>query len=132
MRINGHNSSRETTPEKSIGSPTPVIVSFSSRLTDCANKQENLAFGNAYRPIRSPMFYRSTVISPNPERILYSTIKHPSVRLNAKELDHFNSFLQKQPMDFSSPSTRKHFDGQVFSQTTERSPGYAISLAIAV
>lgn len=131
MRVNGHTNSRETTPDKNIGSPTPVIVSLCSRLSDPGNKQDNLAFRNVYRPIRSPMFYRSTVISPNPERILYSTIEHPSITLNPKELNHLSSLLQKQPMDFSS-SAHKQFDRHAFAQNTERPSRYAMGLAIAV
>lgn len=131
MRINGRNNSRETTPDKNIGSPTPVIVSLCSRLSDPANKQDNLSFRNVYRPIRSPMFYRSTVISPNPERILYSTIEHPSITLNTKDFNHLSSLLQKQPVDFSSSSGQK-FDRHAFTQNSDRPAGYAMGLAIAV
>ncbi|XP_076272602.1 uncharacterized protein LOC143204050 isoform X1 [Rhynchophorus ferrugineus] len=94
MRMN--RQSRETTPdkEKSIASPTPVIVS-ASRLPDSVIRSTDA--------VRTPMLYRSTVISPNPERILYSTIKHPSVILNV--FDHM--LTQEQPVDFSRSSADK-------------------------
>ncbi|KAL1517008.1 hypothetical protein ABEB36_000828 [Hypothenemus hampei] len=90
MRINRH-SSRENTPDKEkslVASPTPVIVTSSVIRND---------------PIRSPMLYRSTVISPNPERILYSTIKHPSMVLNAAVFNHM--LAQEQPVDFSKSAS---------------------------
>lgn len=130
MRINGRHNSRETTPDKAMSSPTPVIVSLGSRLTD----RDDRVFKNLDRPVRSPMLYRSTVISPNPERILYSTIEHPSVILSGARLGanlQLGSLLQDKPMDFSSSSGRD-FDRQHFGQNTERSTGYAIGLAIAV
>lgn len=117
MRLNGRNSSREVTPDKNIsGSPTPVIVSVGNRSIESVIK-------TADGPIRSPMFYRSTVISPNPERLLYSTIEHPSVILNAPRFN-LNQILQEQPMDFSS-SSRDHY------QNNDRQ-GYSVKLAIAV
>ncbi|XP_066250285.1 uncharacterized protein [Euwallacea similis] len=96
MRMNNRQSSRENTPdkEKSLPSPTPVIVA-ATRLADSV--------------IRTPMLYRSTVISPNPERILYSTIKHPSMVLNAAVFNHM--LAQEQPVDFSkSAATFKRSD----------------------
>lgn len=128
MRINGRHNSREATPDKAMASPTPVIVSLGSRLTDDG------VFKNLDRPVRSPMYYRSTVISPNPERILYSTIEHPSVILSGARLGanlQLGALLQEKPMDFSS-SAGRDFDRQHFAQNTERSTGYAIGLAIAV
>ncbi|KAG5890029.1 hypothetical protein JTB14_021052 [Gonioctena quinquepunctata] len=121
MRMSGRHSSREATPtpDKSVASPTPVIVSVVPRLTDSVIKgPDNL--------VRSPMLYRSTVISPNPERILYSTIKHPTVILNGTRFTGSLN-LQEQPMDFSSQSNR---DRQSFGQTAER--GYSLGFAIAV
>lgn len=120
MRINGKSSPREITPEKSIGSPTSVIVSVGSR-----SNETGQTFG---APIRPPMFYRSTVISPNPKRLLYSTIEHPSVMLNGSHFD-LNHMLQEQPMDFSS-ARRDRFDRQTYSNTDRT--GYAVKLAIAV
>ncbi|KAJ8934585.1 hypothetical protein NQ318_008046 [Aromia moschata] len=120
MRINGRHSSREATPDKNVSSPTPVIVSIGSRLGDTVIKGPESA-------VRSPMLYRSTVISPNPERILYSTIKHPSVILNAANFGT-GMVLQDQPMDFSSHNQSGR-DRQTYS-STER--GYALGLAIAV
>lgn len=102
-----------------------MIVSLGSRLGDDG------VFKTLDRPVRSPMLYRSTVISPNPERILYSTIEHPSVILSGARLGQLGSLLQDKPMDFSSSSGRD-FDRQHFAQNTERSTGYAIGLAIAV
>lgn len=81
------------------------------------------------------MLYRSTVISPNPERIIYSTIEHPSVILNTARLGgrlHLGQILQEEPMDFSQTAGREHFDRQGFGQTSERPNGYAVGLAIAV
>lgn len=127
MRINGRNSSREVTPDKNIGSPTPVIVSVGNRPMESVIKTAEQQYGNQNRPIRSPMFYRSTVISPNPERLLYSTIEHPSVILNASRFN-LNHMLQEQPMDFS-PSSRDHFDRTY--QNNDR-PEYSVKLAIAV
>lgn len=80
--------------EKSIASPTPVIVAASRLVADSVIRSTEA--------IRSPMLYRSTVISPNPERILYSTIKHPSVVLNAAVFNHM--LAQEQPVDFSKNS----------------------------
>ncbi|XP_030746850.1 protein escargot-like [Sitophilus oryzae] len=96
MRMN--RNSRDSSPdkEKSIASPTPVIVS-ANHLTDSVIRSADA--------IRTPMLYRSTVISPNPERILYSTIKHPSVILNASVFDHM--LAQDQPVDFSRSSSEK-------------------------
>lgn len=134
MRINGRHNSREATPDKSMASPTPVIVSLGSRLADSVIKRDDGVFKNLDRPVRSPMLYRSTVISPNPERILYSTIEHPSVILSGARLGanlQLGTLLQEQPMDFS-PSSGRDFDRQHFAQNTERSTGYAIGLAIAV
>lgn len=134
MRINGRHGSRETTPDKAVASPTPVIVSLGSRLVDSVIKRDDGVFKNLDRPVRSPMLYRSTVISPNPERILYSTIEHPSVILSGARLGanlQLGTLLQDQPMDFS-PSSGRDYDRQHFSQNTERSTGYAIGLAIAV
>lgn len=120
MRMNGRHTSREGTPEKNVASPTPVIVSIGSRLGESVIKgPENL--------IRSPMLYRSTVISPNPERILYSTIKHPSVIFNAAARFASNLSLQDQPVDFSAQSNK---DRHRFGQTNEKA--YGLSLAIAV
>ncbi|XP_074032638.1 uncharacterized protein [Leptinotarsa decemlineata] len=119
MRMNGRHGSREATPtpDKSVASPTPVIVSVVPRLADSVIKgPDNL--------IRSPLLYRSTVISPNPERILYSTIKHPTVILNGARFGG-GLGLQEQPMDFSS-----NRDRQSYGQTAER--GYSLGLAIAV
>uniref|UniRef100_A0A6P7GJR8 Zinc finger protein 761-like n=1 Tax=Diabrotica virgifera virgifera TaxID=50390 RepID=A0A6P7GJR8_DIAVI len=121
MRMNGaRHSSREATPDKmlSTSSPTPVIVSLSQRISDSVIKGPNV--------IRTPMLYRSTVISPNPERILYSTIKHPSVILNATRYGA-NIGLQDQPMDFSSSSNKD----RSFGSNGDRG-GYALGLAIAV
>ncbi|XP_060534575.1 zinc finger protein SNAI3-like [Cylas formicarius] len=96
MRINGRHSSREGSPDKdkAIASPTPVIVS-AVRLTDSVIRSTENA-------VRSPMLYRSTVISPNPERLLYSTIKHPSVILNAAAFTQIMQHHQEQPVDFST------------------------------
>ncbi|EFA01281.1 protein snail [Tribolium castaneum] len=89
MRINGRHSSREATPDK-VASPTPVIVS-GPRISDSVIKS----------PER-PLLYRSTVISPNPERLLCSTIKHPSVILNTSARFGIGQIFQEQPMDFSA------------------------------
>lgn len=117
MRINGRHSSRETTPDKSLASPTPVIVSAGSRISNSVIKSPE-----------TPMIYRSTVISPNPERLLYSTIKHPSVILNATSRfgGAISNIFQDQPMDFSSQTRRD------FGSSTDRSNGYSLGLAIAV
>lgn len=128
MRINGRHSSREATPDKGVASPTPVIVSHS---TDSVKNPEN-SFVTPTRPVRSPLFYRSTVISPNPERLLYSTIQHPSVILNAARLSGMSQILQDQPMDFSPSTGRDQYDRQSYVQNIERSPAYSIGLAIAV
>nr|CAI5853307.1 unnamed protein product [Callosobruchus analis] len=90
MRMNPRRPSREATPDKSVASPTPVIVSLGSALGESVIKGPDSL-------IRSPMLYRSTVISPNPERILYSTIKHPSVIFNGRFRE-----VQEQPVDFSN------------------------------
>ncbi|GJQ87210.1 hypothetical protein Trydic_g12562 [Trypoxylus dichotomus] len=129
MRINGRHSSREATPDKGVASPTPVIVSHS---TDSVIKNPESSFVAPNRPVRSPLFYRSTVISPNPERLLYSTIQHPSVILNAARLSGMSQILQDQPMDFSPSTGREQYDRQGYGQNIERSPGYSIGLAIAV
>lgn len=76
-------------PEKA--SPTPVIVAAANKLADSVIRTVDA--------VRAPMLYRSTVISPNPERILYSTIKHPSMALNAAVFNHM--LAQEQPVDFS-------------------------------
>lgn len=123
MRVNGRNISRDTTPDKNIGSPTPVIVSLGPRVSDTVIKSPENAYNIPPRPVRSPLFYRSTVISPNPERLLYSTIQHPSVILNAANF----ALMQDQPMDFST-SGRENFD----RQNNERNSSYAVKLAIAV
>ncbi|KAJ8924743.1 hypothetical protein NQ315_000896 [Exocentrus adspersus] len=120
MRMNARHSSREATPDKSVASPTPVIVSMGSRLGDSVIKGPDTA-------VRSPMLYRSTVISPNPERILYSTIRHPSVILSSTGRFGSSIVLQDQPVDFSSQSGRGK---QAYSQNSER--GYSLGLAIAV
>ncbi|KAJ8982791.1 hypothetical protein NQ317_018492, partial [Molorchus minor] len=120
MRMNGRHTSREATPDKSVSSPTPVIVSVGARLCDTVIKGPESA-------IRSPLLYRSTVISPNPERILYSTVKHPSVILNAASRFGNSMLMQEQPMDFSSQSGRGK---QSYGQNSER--GYTLGLAIAV
>lgn len=130
MRINGRHSSRETTPEKSLASPTPVIVS--AKLQDTVIKSPERPFSSPNRPIRSPMLYRSTVISPNPERLLYSTFEHPSVILSASTFGahmKLNQMLQEQPMDFSATG-RDPYDK--YSLGNDHSPGYAIGLAIRV
>lgn len=127
MRINGRHTSRENTPDKAIASPTPVIVSLTSRLPDTVIKRDDRPFKGLDCPIRAPMLYRSTVISPNPERILYSTIQHPSVILNTARLGAGLQILQEEPMDFSSTSSKEHF-----SQSSERSSTYSIGLAITV
>lgn len=120
MRMNGRHNSREATPDKNVASPTPVIVSIGTRLAESVIKgSDNL--------IRSPMLYRSTVISPNPERILYSTIKHPTVIFNTAARFATNISLQEQPVDFSSQTNR---DRRAFGPTNEKS--YALGLAIAV
>lgn len=134
LRINRH-SSRENTPdkgsyslpkkngniitgkcfaEKPIASPTPVIVA-ANRLADSVIRSAEA--------VRSPMIYRSTVISPNPERILYSTIKHPSMVLNAAVFNHM--LTQEQPMDFS----KKSFGG---SKAAGRGAGSYPLMAIKV
>lgn len=69
--------------------PTPVIV----------------------RPERQPPF-RSTVISPNPERALYASVELPARYCITEE----------QPVDFSAR-------GEMYR---EENSGYAIGLAIAV
>lgn len=92
MRVNGnhrHHSSREATPDKGVASPTPVIV---SRLDAAV--------------IERPMLYRSTVISPNPERLLYSTVQHPSVILSGRLAGGMGMGLQEQPVDFSPSRER--------------------------
>lgn len=71
--------------------PTPVIV----------------------RPERQTPF-RSTVISPNPERALYSTIEIPSTRYFSAE---------DKPVDFSARGSEAY---------RAENTGYAIGLAIAV
>ncbi|ENN75620.1 oocyte zinc finger protein XlCOF8.4 [Dendroctonus ponderosae] len=115
LRINRH-SSRENTPdkEKPVVSPTPVIVA-ANRLADSVIR--------GAEAVRSPMLYRSTVISPNPERILYSTIKHPSMVLNAAVFNHM--LAQEQPMDFS----KKSFGG---SKAAGRGAGSYPLMAIKV
>lgn len=119
MRMNGRHTSREATPDKNVASPTPVIVSIGARLGESVIRgPENV--------IRSPMLYRSTVISPNPERILYSTIKHPSVIFNAAARFASNLSLQDQPVDFSSQNRDRHG----FGQTNDKA--YGLGLAIAV
>ncbi|XP_044755449.1 zinc finger protein SNAI2-like isoform X2 [Coccinella septempunctata] len=65
MRIHGRNS--PAAAEKCKASPTPVIVSVGK--VDA--KTEN-------NP-KPSVIYRSTVISPNPERLLYSRLQHPSI-----------------------------------------------------
>lgn len=115
MRMNARHNSREATPDKNVASPTPVIVSVGSRLGDTVIKGPDSA-------VRSPMLYRSTVISPNPERILYSTIRHPSVILNGRFGG--SMILQDQPVDFSSQSGRDR-------QSYQSERGY-LGLAIAV
>ncbi|KAJ3660458.1 hypothetical protein Zmor_004907 [Zophobas morio] len=113
MRINGRHSSREATPDKSLASPTPVIVP-GPRIADSVIKS----------PER-PLIYRSTVISPNPERLLCSTIKHPSVILNTTRFGTtISQIFQDQPMDFSAQ--RRDYGG------SERGGGYGLGLAIAV
>lgn len=120
MRMNGRHTSREVTPDKNVASPTPVIVSIGSRLSESVIKGPETL-------IRSPMLYRSTVISPNPERILYSTIKHPSVIFNAAARFASNLSLQDQPVDFSSPANRERHS---FGQSNEKT--YGLGLAITV
>ncbi|RZB39655.1 snail [Asbolus verrucosus] len=120
MRINGRHSSREATPDKNMASPTPVIVS-GPRIGDSVIKSPE-------RAVRSPLLYRSTVISPNPERILYSTIKHPSVILNTTTRfgSTISHIFQDQPMDFSAQTRRD------YGSNSDRSGGYGLGLAIAV
>lgn len=127
MRINGRHSSREATPDKNVASPTPVIVSHSSE-SGIKNPEKFLPVN---RPVRSPLYYRSTVISPNPERLLYSKIQHPSVILSAARFTGMGQMLQDQPMDFS-PSTGRDQYGRENFQNMERSSSYSIGLAIAV
>lgn len=126
MRVNARSTSREETPDKNIASPTPVIVSLNSRPTESVIKTAEHSYNLQHRAVRPSLYYRSTVISPNPERLVYSTIEHPSVILNANSFG-LKSTLQDQPMDFST-SGREHFE----KQNTERSTSYAIKLAIAV
>lgn len=129
MRVNGRQSSRENSPDKNLASPTPVIVSASSRPPESVIRSPDRPFNSPDRPVRSPMLYRSTVISPNPERLLYSTFEHPSVILNASRFGaslKINSLLQDQPMDFSSTGR------DPFNHANEHSTGYAIGLAITV
>ncbi|XP_019873079.2 zinc finger protein 37 isoform X2 [Aethina tumida] len=124
MRMNCRHSSREATPDK-IASPTPVIVSVGGG----AGRLGESVIKGPESVVRSPMLYRSTVISPNPERILYSTIKHPSVIFNAaaRFADNFNQILQDQPMDFSTSQTNR--DRESYSKNSDR---YSLGLAIAV
>lgn len=123
MRLNGRQNSREVTPEKNLSSPTSVIVSAGSLLADSVIKNHHL-------PAKSPMLYRSTVISPNPERILYSTIKHPSMLLNTHpKFGHtINNLFQDQPMDFSTQNRRDWRD----RSNSRRNNGYELALAITV
>lgn len=122
MRINGRQTSRDVTPDKSIVSSTPVIVSVGGRLQDSVIKGPE-------RAIKSPLLYRSTVISPNPKRILYSTIKHPSViqSANNKIGKVAQQILEEQPVDFSS-----NRDRQTFQQNSERTSTFPMGLAITV
>lgn len=76
--------------QQPTSAPTPVIV----------------------RPERQPPF-RSTVISPNPERALYSTVELPAARY----------CLEDQPVDFSARGSEAY---------RAENTGYAIGLAIAV
>ncbi|KAF5279103.1 hypothetical protein FQA39_LY05781 [Lamprigera yunnana] len=133
MRINGRQSSRDSSPDKSVASPTPVIVS-TTRHADSVIKTSDKLYNGSERVVRSPMLYRSTVISPNPERLLYSTFEHPSVILSASRFGtsiKINSLIQDQPMDFSATG-RDPFERQSFSQTSDHSTSYAIGLAITV
>lgn len=93
--MRGQRTTSEQSPQP-IAAPTPVIV-------------------HPERP------YRSTVISPNPERILYSSVEHPSAILTASRY----CMPDEQPVDFSASR-------DVFSASSERKTGYAIGLAIAV
>ncbi|XP_018333167.1 zinc finger protein 426-like [Agrilus planipennis] len=142
MRMNGsgRRNSREDTPDKNSSSPTPVIVSVGSRppedkISSVVRSSEKLFVAHD-RPVRSPLLYRSTVISPNPERILYSTIEHPSVILNAhrfsQNLKLGGGIVQDQPMDFSSTTGRDNYDRGGYPSGSDYSTGYAIGLAIAV
>lgn len=134
MRINGRQTSRDSTPDKNVASPTPVIVSAASRHSDTVIRSPDRLFNSTERPVRSPLLYRSTVISPNPERLLYSTFEHPSVILSASRFGasiKINSLIQDQPMDFSSTG-RDPFERQGFSQGNDHSTSYAIGLAITV
>lgn len=113
MRINGRHSSREATPDKNLASPTPVIV-------------PRIGPDSVIKSPERPLLYRSTVISPNPERLLCSTIKHPSVILNtsARFGTTISQIFQEQPMDFSAQ--RREYGG------SDRAGGYGLGLAIAV
>ncbi|CAH1169740.1 unnamed protein product [Phaedon cochleariae] len=119
MRTNN----REATPDATTPSPTPVIVSLAPRLGDTVIKG----------PVRSPMLYRSTVISPNPERLLYSTVKHPTVILGSSRFGG-GLALQEEPVDFSAQSRERqgyaHNVESGYAQRAER--GYALGFAIAV
>ncbi|XP_065161136.1 transcriptional repressor Rhit-like [Atheta coriaria] len=90
MRINGTQQTRESTPEKSLASsPTPVIVTVNSVIRSGTG------------------LYRSTVISPNPERLLLAQVEHPSVILNTSHLHR--SIVQEQPVDFSDKSSKRNY-----------------------
>lgn len=107
--------------EKPTSAPTPVIV----------------------RPDRP---FRSTVISPNPERAVLSYIERPAAIISAtvtgrcciplpvpahlhipKNHESLRDVCDDQPMDFSTSGTKEGYDSD------KRAPSnYAIGLAIAV
>lgn len=120
IRIHGRNS--PAVAEKCKASPTPVIVSVGK--VDA--KVERMI--DSYP--KPAAIYRSTVISPNPERLLYSRLQHPSTIMSAGKSAPY-CVSQDQPMDFSTGS-KKSYEENKMSCSPNRPTEFGVGRAIAV
>lgn len=103
MRIHGRNSPAGS--EKCKASPTPVIMSVGNVDVNVRKVMESYP--------KPSVIYRSTVISPNPERLLYSRLQHPSTVISTGKSTHY-CISQDQPMDFSTGPKKTFEDNKIF------------------
>ncbi|KAK9887109.1 hypothetical protein WA026_020556 [Henosepilachna vigintioctopunctata] len=127
MRIHGRNSPSETIVEKCKSSPTPVIVSVGK-----VNLQPEK---NCENPPQPAVLFRSTVISPNPERLVYSRLQQPSIIMNTGKITGgYSVSHQDQPMDFSTGPKRNLRENEMgsYNHHSPRPNGFGVARAIAV
>ncbi|KAL3284525.1 hypothetical protein HHI36_018683 [Cryptolaemus montrouzieri] len=125
MRMHGKNSSPEIAPEKCKASPTPVIVSVGKVDAIRDKTNENLP--------QPTVLFRSTVISPNPERLLYSKLEQPSIIMNSRKISAELRISQDQPMDFSTGSKKSVDKKDIsYNYSSSRPNGFNVARVIAV